>query len=290
MRDDPWKGLVLVDELRRRREVRPRRTGWTMVIDVGLGIRETEDLLEVAGEYVDLWKLSFGTSALIPSDLLVRKLALIESRGIRAMPGGTLFEAAVLQQHCRVYLGRARELGFSAVEIADGTLPLPAFRRKRIIQGARQAGLLPITEVGKKDPRAQPGPVQLAESALQDLEWGAEMVIVEARESGKGVGVYDAEGNLLGEQLETMARILGPRQDRIIWEAPLKPQQAGLIARFGVNVGLGNVEPRQVLALEALRIGLRFETLQPVAEALRASGKWVPEDVESAPEVEHARR
>jgi phosphosulfolactate synthase len=290
MRDDPWKGLVLIEELRRRREARPRRAGWTMVIDVGLGLRETEDLLEVAGEYVDLWKLSFGTSALVPTALLTRKIALIEARGIHAMPGGTLFEAAVLQQHCRVFLGRARELGFSAVEIADGTLPLPAFRRKRIIQGARQAGLIPITEVGKKDPRLQPGPVQLAETALQDLEWGAEQVIVEARESGKGVGVYDREGNLLGDPLETMARILGPRQDRIIWEAPLKPQQAGLIARFGVNVGLGNVDPRQVLALEALRIGLRFETLQPVAEALRASGKWIPEDIEGEVEACHERR
>jgi phosphosulfolactate synthase len=261
-----------------------------MVIDVGLGLRETEDLLEIAGEYIDLWKLSFGTSVLVPTDLLVRKIALIEARGIHAMPGGTLFEAAVVLQHCRVFLARARELGFSAVEIADGTIPLPPFRRRRIIQGARKEGLLPITEVGKKDPRAQPGAAQLAEIALQDLEWGAEQVIVEARESGKGVGVYDGEGNLRGDQLEAMVKILGPQVDRLIWEAPLKSQHSGLIARFGVNVGLGNVDPRQVLALEALRIGLRFETLQPIAEALRAAGKWVPEDIEAVPEVNHASR
>jgi phosphosulfolactate synthase len=290
MREDPWKGLVLIDELRRRREVQPRRTGWTMVIDVGLGLRETEDLLEVAGEYVDLWKLSFGTSVLVPPEVLRQKIALIEGRGIHAMPGGTLFEAAVMQQHCRVYLTRARELGFSAVEIADGTLTLPPTRRRRIIAGARQLGLLPITEVGKKDPRLQPSPEQLAALALQDLAWGAEAVIVEGRESGKGVGIYDPEGNVQDARLETIAAAMGPAGDRLIWEAPLKPQQAALIQRFGVNVGLGNIDPRQVLAVEALRIGLRFETLRPVAEALRAAGKWVPEDVEGEKELDHAPR
>jgi phosphosulfolactate synthase len=290
MLEDPWKGLVFIDELRRRREVPPRRRGWTMVIDVGLGLRETEDLLDVAGEYVDLWKLSFGTSVLVPPEVLHRKIALIEGRGIHAMPGGTLFEAAVMQQHCRVYLTRARELGFTAVEIADGTLPLPPGRRKRIIHGARQLGLIPITEVGKKDPRAQPGPTELAGLAIQDLEWGAEAVIVEGRESGKGVGIYDPEGNVKDDGVETIARALGDRSDRLIWEAPLKPQQAFLIQRFGLNVGLGNIDPRQVLALEALRIGLRFETLKPVADALRACGKWVPEDIEGEKELERGAR
>ena len=88
MRDDPWKGLVLVEELLARRTVRPRSVGWTMVIDVGLGMRETQDVLEMAGEYIDLWKLSFGTSVLVPSDILTRKIALIEERGIHTMPGG----------------------------------------------------------------------------------------------------------------------------------------------------------------------------------------------------------
>jgi len=290
MRDDPWKGLVLIEELLARRSVRPRSVGLTMVIDVGLGLRETQDVLEVAGDYIDLWKLSFGTSVLVPSDLLRRKIALIEERGIHAMPGGTLFEAAVMQQHCRVYLERARQLGFSAVEIADGTLPLPAYRRERIIWRTRDLGLIPITEVGKKDPKLQPSPAELAEQACCDLAWGAEAVIVEGRESGKAVGIYDAEGNVQEDCVTTIARIVDQSCDKLIWEAPLKPQQTALISRFGLNVGLGNIDPRQVLALEALRVGLRFETLRPVAEALRAAGKWQPELVEEAPEKAHGDR
>jgi len=260
--------------------VRPRDTGVTMVIDTGLGIHETSDLLEMAGEYVDYWKLSFGTSVFIPRKVLEKKLRMIEERGSETMPGGTLFEAAIVQQHCRVYMARAAELGFTCVEISDGTIPLPPFRRRRVIDCARDAGLTPITEVGKKDPKAQPSPAQLADEALRDLEWGAERVIVEGRESGKGVGVFDSEGNVASEAVEVIARAMGSKVDRLIWEAPLKLQQAELIRRFGLNVGLGNIDPRQLLALEALRVGLRFESLKPIADAMQKSGHWSPEAVE----------
>jgi phosphosulfolactate synthase len=280
MSNDPWDGILLVDELRRRRAMRPRKIGLTMVIDTGLGMSETADLLEAASSHIDIWKLSFGTSVFIPRDVLEKKLRLIEQHGVDTMPGGTLFEAAIVQQHCHVYMQRAAELGFTAVEISDGTIALPAFRRKRSIQCALDAGLMPFTEVGKKDPKAQPTASQLADEALQDLEWGACSVIIEGRESGKSVGIYDGEGNPDEAGIETIVERMGSAVDRLIWEAPLKAQQAALIVRFGLNVGLGNIEPRGVLALEALRVGLRFETLQPIADALQRKGRWTPDVVE----------
>ena len=51
------------------------------------------------------------------------------------------------------------------------------------------------------------------------------------------------------------------RQNDIIWEAPHQHQQASFIRRFGSNVNLGNILPRDILGLEALRQGLRYETL-----------------------------
>jgi phosphosulfolactate synthase len=288
--EDPWGGIALLDELRRGRSAQPRTAGLTMVIDSGLGVAETADVLQLSGRYIDLWKLSFGTSVFVPREVLCRKLDLINARGILTCPGGTLFEAAIVQQHCRDFMTRARQLGFTAVEISDGTIELPPFRRQRTIDCAVEAGLTPITEVGKKDPRAQPPPSVLAELALQDLAWGAEHVIIEGRESGRCVGIYDAEGNASLEAIETIARAMGDAVDRLIWEAPLRPQQALLVRRFGQNVGLGNIDPRQVLALEALRAGLRFETLQPIAESLHRAGRWQPEKVEAEPGVERGRR
>jgi len=45
-----------------------------------------------------------------------------------------------------------------------------------------------------------------------------------------------------------------------MWEAPLKAQQALFIQLLGYNVNLGNIATNEVLALEALRLGLRGDT------------------------------
>lgn len=277
-----WGDLAVIAERQRARTVAPRSTGLTMVIDTGLGLHGTEDVLEMAGDYIDIWKLSFGTSVFVRPDVLARKLELITARKILACPGGTLFEAAILQHHCRDYMSLAMDLGFTAVEISDGTIELPSFRRRRVIDCAQSAGLVPITEVGKKDPKAQPSLEQLAMAAVHDLEAGARWVIVEGRESGQGVGVFDDEGQIDRGALDVFSRIMGDKVDRLIWEAPLKNQQTALIERFGSNVGLGNIAPERVLALEALRLGLRFETLKPIADAMTRSGEWVPNLVEGA--------
>jgi phosphosulfolactate synthase (CoM biosynthesis protein A) len=40
----------------------------------------------------------------------------------------------------------------------------------------------------------------MAEQIASDLTLGAEKVIVEAREAGRGIGIYDEEGRLRGER------------------------------------------------------------------------------------------
>ncbi|ABS70267.1 Phosphosulfolactate synthase (plasmid) [Xanthobacter versatilis] len=272
----PWLGVLGLDAVIDRRLRRPRQRGITMVIDTGLGQIATADILEIAAPHVDHWKFAFGTSALMPAHVLRHKLELLAAYGLLTYPGGTLLEAAIVQQHCRVYMRQARELGFQAVEISDGTIDLPADRRRRVIDCARDAGLVAITEVGKKDPSRQPGAAELAEQALQDLECGAAWVIVEARESGHGIGIYDNAGALKDGFLEEIASLMGKSTDRLIWEAPQKDQQAALVRRFGANVSLGNVAAREALALEALRSGLHYETLSQIVECERAAGQWDP--------------
>lgn len=272
----PWRGVLALDAAIDRRIRKPRKRGVTMVIDTGLGLAAMADIHEIAAPYIDHWKLAFGTSALMPAAVLNEKLEFLAERKVLTYPGGTLLEAAIVQQHCRVFMQRARKLGFQAVEISDGTIALSPERRRRVIDCARDAGLIAITEVGKKDPDHQPEAGELAEQALLDIEWGAAWVIVEARESGRGIGIYDKSGDLRRDFLEQIARQLGDKTDQLIWEAPQKEQQAALVRRFGANVGLGNVSAREVLALEALRSGLRFETLSPVADRGQAAGQWDP--------------
>ncbi len=233
------------------------------------------------GDCIDHWKLTFGTSAFVSANVLRRKLVQLAAHGIITYPGGTLLEVALVEGTCRPFMQRAHELGFGAVEISDGTIPLPPHRRRKVIACALDFGLTPITEVGKKDPAQQLTAAELAEQALQDLDWGAAWVIIEARESGKGIGIYDDQGAVRTEAVAAICERLGARADRLIWEAPLKNQQAYLIQHFGPNVNLGNIPPSEVLALEALRVGLRFETFAQVAAELQRSGRWDPAAVEA---------
>src|SRR5216684_1240352 len=260
----------------------PRKSGLTMVIDKGHGPAVTADLLEMCGDVIDHWKCTFGTSAFVPADVLRRKLLQLSARGILTYPGGTLLEVAIVHSSCRPFMQHAHMLGFSAVEISDGTIPLPQIRRRNIIRCALDHGLTPITEVGKKDPAQQPTAIELAEQALQDLEWGAAYVTVESRESGQGIGIYDDHGAVRAEEVDAICERMGKQVDRLIWEAPLKNQQAFLIQQFGPNVNLGNIPPGEVLALESLRAGLRFETFYRIAEELERRGEWNPEAIEES--------
>ena len=273
-----WERII--KSTRDPRTDKPRRQGITMVNDTGRGLYETRDALSIAAHLTDMWKLSFGTSARMERKVIQEKLELLNSHDVLTFPGGTLLEVALVEHHCRVYMHRAKKLGFKAVEISDGTISIPRFRRKNIIDCALDAGLVPITEVGKKDPKRQPTVEQLAEEALEDLDWGAQWVIIEGRESGIGVGIYDEHGHVEENDVDIITNIVGDDIHRLIWEAPLRMQQSFLIERFGSNVNIGNVECNQVLALEALRNGLRFETLHAVTKDLLKSGRWDPNAVE----------
>lgn len=254
-----WEGVIELPV--RDRLPKPRERGWTMVIDKGLGLHAIDDLMQVAAPAIDVVKLTFGTSAFFARDLLREKVRTITAHGVSCMPGGTLQEVAVWQGALDRYLERARELGFDAIEVSDGTIEMDARTRAETIGKAVKAGFRVLSEVGKKDPNdAQPMAV-LAHTVEADLNHGAFMVIMEAREAGKGVGIYDASG--LPKEAEIDAFLQDVHDpSRILWEAPLAPQQCYLVLRFGPNVNLGNVLPDDILALEALRCGLWSDTLK----------------------------
>ena len=130
-------------------------------------------------------------------------------------------------------------------------------------------GFLVLTEVGKKDPNEKVATALMHEEIASDLACGATKVIVEAREAGKGVGIYDSSGNVKTDEIDAI--ISGVSDPTVLeWEAPIKNQQQHLIMRFGSNVNLGNVPPEDILALEALRCGLRGDTLKKAWEANKA--------------------
>jgi len=245
------------------RSRKPRRQGLTMLLDKGLGVGETKDLLNMAGDYIDFLKLGFGTSALYSQVQLEEKIHLAKSFEVDIYPGGTFLEIAVLQDKLKEYLALAKDLGYTAVEVSDGTINLSPEVRERAISMAAELELKVLTEVGKKDPGEKAPVENYVRQILRDLANGAHKVIVEGRESGKNAGFYDHEGQFVADEIEEMLAAVGDPH-LLIWEAPLKEQQQELILRFGPNVNLGNISPYEVIALEALRVGLRGDTLRSV--------------------------
>jgi phosphosulfolactate synthase len=261
-------GDLLAGLAQEREQAKPRQRGVTMILDRCQGLVATEDFLEMAGDYIDHVKLSFGTSVLLSEAFIQRKNELIRAYNVDIYPGGTLAEVMLVQGIYPQYLKRARELGFTAIEVSDGTITMSRQDRADAIKRALDAGFKVISEVGKKDPAIEIPVAQLCEQIAEDLALGADKVIVEARESGAGVGIYDNSGAIRKEKLAAILDQLHGHEDEIMWEAPRTGQQAQLILQYGPNVSLGNVKPRDVLGLEALRRGLRYETFRQFSPRL----------------------
>jgi len=90
-----------------------------------------------------------------------------------------------------------------------------------------------------------------------ELEAGSAMLIAEARESGT-VGIYRGTGEVRSGLVEEILHSI-PRE-KILWEAPQKPQQVWFIKLLDQNVNLGNIAPNDIIPLETLRLGLRGDT------------------------------
>ncbi len=134
------------------RTVKPRKNGITMLIDKGLGLSGTQDLMEMASDAIDMVKMTFGTTAFMDMDVVEQKIEILKNYDVYTMPGGTFMEVALWQRRYPEYLRRCKDLGFNAIEISDGTIEFDLETRKDSIKQAVDMGFLVLTEVGKKDP------------------------------------------------------------------------------------------------------------------------------------------
>lgn len=258
--------INLQDPLTGRRN-KPRDKGLTMVLDKGLGLSGLTDLLEVYSGYIDFYKFSFGTSMLYPEEILIEKINKINKYDIDVYPGGTLFEVAITQNRLNEYLFRAQQLGFTAIEISNGTISLPDKIRREAIFKAKSMGFKILTEVGKKDKANPLSLKEMQEQIKKDMENGVDNIIIEGRESGKSISIYREDGSIDMKMLNGILQSTQGSQEVLIWEAPLKKQQVILIEKLGSNVNLGNIQTDEVLALESLRRGLRGDTFKLTLES-----------------------
>lgn len=243
------------------RNLKPRNTGLTMIIDKGLGLRAYEDMLGISAPFIDIIKLGFGTSLLYPGSVLEQKIQLAKQHKICVIPGGTFLELAVAQGCAAQFLDNIGLLGFDGMEVSDGTIEMERRTRNQLIAEGTERGFTVFTEYGKKAWGSRMDWEDFTHTVYMDLQVGASLITVEGRESGMGVGIYDEQGDCDHDVIAEQMSLLD-HPERILFEAPLKHQQVDLIRILGRNVNLGNVSPDDVLSLECLRRGLRSDTFK----------------------------
>ncbi|MCF8564961.1 phosphosulfolactate synthase [Alicyclobacillus tolerans] len=244
------------------RVAKPRISGLTMIIDTGIPITMMRDLLQLASDHVDFWKFGFASASVSPPERIMDKVTLCQEYGVLAYPGGTSLEIAVTQGVWKDFLKTLWEQGVRAVEVSDGTIDLPLRTRREMIRTANKMGFTVLSEVGKKLPGSFLPVAEQAQMIHGDLNSGANYIIVEGREAGREVGVYDRDGNVRDNDVQALLDILGPLSTRLIWEAPLAKQQTYYIKKLGNKVNLGNIKPLDLITVESLRRGFRSDTLR----------------------------
>ncbi len=233
---------------------KPRAHGLTMVMDKGLSINEAKNFMSIAHPHVDMVKLGFGTAFVTPD--LKEKLAVYRSYDMPVYFGGTLFEAFIIRNAFEDYIEVCKEFGVSFMEVSDGSITIPHAEKCGYIEKLTKHGVV-LSEVGSKDAAHIMPPYKWIELMRAELDAGASYVIAEAREAGN-VGIYRGTGEVReGLVQEILTQIPA---EKIIWEAPQKAQQLYFLELIGCNVNLGNIAPTEMIALEAMRIGLRGDT------------------------------
>jgi phosphosulfolactate synthase len=237
------------------RPPKPRSSRITHVLDKGMPAVAAEGLLRSAGDVIDIWKFGWGIAYLDPD--LDLKITLLRRHGVQPCLGGTLLEVAWLEGRAKECVSWAAATGFGMVEISRGVAPMTIEDKADLIGYVAQE-LIAISEVGSKDPERSVVAAEWREEVVRDLDAGSWKVVAEGRESGT-VGLYDPSGAVRVEVAEAIASVDGP--ERILFEAPKKDQQTWFIRRFGVDVNLANIAQDDVLGVEALRLGLRADTV-----------------------------
>lgn len=228
------------------RTKKPRTEGITIVIDTGLGPNRIDDMVSVAGPYVDYVKLAWVSSLILPD--LAGKLEHLRRHGLQPLLGGSLFEYAYLWGRLDQLVGLVREAG-CAIEVSDGVVSIP--RREKLAWIEKLAALGEVfSELGGKP---ESHDLDWTQCVREELSAGSGHVVIEGREIGP-----------TGKDIRTdlVDAILAATEPRnLVFEALERYQQVWMIKRFGPNVNLGNIRADDLVAVECYRQGLKEQTM-----------------------------
>jgi phosphosulfolactate synthase len=224
--------------------------------------------LEQSHHLMSILKISMACWMIANEDVTRQKIAVAEKYRVPTTTGGGPFEVAYVQGKLEQYLDLVTDFGFNRIECGEGFTDI-SLKAQEIVKLANDRGLEVQFELGKKHAGAFTQEVveALISQGKRWLDAGAVQLVVEARESAKGVGLFDNEGNLNVGFADCFANSFG--HGVVMFEAPNKSSQFALLDHFGREVHLCNVRLEELLRVEIYRRGLHSDAFNK--ENLRPS-------------------
>ena len=240
----------------------------TSPFDPGYDPATLESHLDQSAHLMSLLKMSMACWLIADEDASRRKFAAARRHGVPTTTGGGPFEVAVAQGRLDEYLDLVADMDATRIECGAGFTDMP-LSAEDVVARANERGLKVQFELGKKHLGGFTSTVvdELLDQGRRWLAAGAVELVVEARESARGVGLFDEQAELNRGFADRFADVFG--LDTVHFEAPEKRSQFALLDHFGPEVRLCNVRLEEVLRVEIYRRGLHSdaferENLRPV--------------------------
>ena len=232
---------------------KPRKNCMILMSEVGIPLRATEDIIEIAAPIIDYAKITdhAGLADRLSAAWIKKKVALYNKAGIDVVPGGIPFQLAVIQHKVDDYLKAVRDLGFAGVEMSEDTMkPLETGYREELIARALGMGLKVMTEMGRKNVDIPFDADEVCKQILRDIELGVSKIYLESSE-------IQAMTRTDPKALDTIAA-LGKNEYLLFELGLIEPQEkaAWLVERYGFEINFASVSPADVVAVDAIRRGM----------------------------------
>jgi phosphosulfolactate synthase len=230
----------------------------TSPFDPGYDLATLESHLAQSSHVMSILKISMACWMVANEKVTRRKIAAAKKYRVPTTTGGGPFEVAVAQGKLPQYLDLVADFGMTRIECGEGFTEMTLSPRE-VIGMANERGLEVQFELGKKHTGAftRDAVEGLIEQGQRWLDAGALQLVVEARESAKGVGLFDDSGNFNSSFADRFASAFGHKI--VMFEAPNKASQFALLDHFGNEVHLCNIRLEEVLRVEIYRRGLHSD-------------------------------
>jgi phosphosulfolactate synthase len=232
---------------------KPRKNSMLLMSEVGMPLRATEDLIEIAGTLIDYAKITdhVGLVDRLSAAWIKRKVALYNANDIPVIPGGIPFQLAVIQDKVLGYFHAVQDLGFDGVEMSEDTMkPMQTGYREELIATAIEMGLKVFTEMGRKNVETPFDADEICEQILRDIDLGVSKIYLESSEIQE---LFEADPAALD-------KIAGlGKNDFLLFELGMinaQEKAAWLVERYGPEINFASVSPTDVVAVDAIRRGM----------------------------------